>query len=195
MRYLFRQRIPPFDRVLLVESGSRHISEHLLPILRRAWNPNLTADLVTCYSGLPAGFPPQSRAFFIHDYPGRVGRRRLYHELRSLGYTVMGIFCAGEPIMTKWKWVLALHLPVKVFVVNENVDFFWLDYSQWRTIRHFILYRAGLAGAGAVRTLARLFLFPFTVLYLLLYAATVHLRRKVHSRKLHERVTHESHPG
>ena len=33
------------------------------------------------------------------------------------------------------------------------------------------------AGAGAVRTLARLFSFPFTLLYLLLYAAAVHVRR------------------
>jgi len=181
MRYFFRQRVPTFDRVLLVESGSRHIPEYLLPILRRAWRPDLIADLVTCYSGLPAGFPPQTRVFFIHDYPGRAGRRRLYDELRSLRYSVMGILCSGEPIMTKWKWALAFRLPVKVFVVNENVDFFWLDYSQWRTIRHFILYRAGLAGAGAVRTLARLLMFPFTVLYLLLFAAAVHLRRKVHS--------------
>jgi thiosulfate reductase cytochrome b subunit len=40
-----------------------------------------------------------------------------------------------------------------------------------------VLFRAGLAGAGAVRTLARFFLFPFTLLYLLLYATTVHFRR------------------
>lgn len=181
MRYFFRQRVPAFDRVLLVESGSRHLSEHLLPILRRAWKPDLRVDLVTCYSGLPAGFPPESRSFLIHHYPGRAGRRRLYRELRSHGYSVMGVLCAGEPIMTKWKWALALRLPVKVFVVNENVDFFWLDYSKWRTICHFILYRAGLAGAGAVGALARLLAFPVTLLYLLLYAAGVHLRRKVRS--------------
>ena len=191
MRYLFRQRIPPIDRVLLVESGPRHISEHLLPILRQAWRQDLLVDLVTCYSGVPAGFPPEAptghdpqvtshstRVFPVHHYRGRAGRRRLYRELRALGYTVLGIICSGEPIMTKWKWALALRLPVKVFVVNENADFFWLDYTQWRTIRQFVLFRAGLAGAGAVHTLARLVLFPFTVLYLLLYAAAVHLRRK-----------------
>lgn len=193
MRYFFRQRIPPCDRVLLVESGPRHISEHLLPILRRACGSHLMVDLVTCYVGAPAGYPPEAptthdpqptipstRLFYIHHYRGRAGRQRLYRELRALGCTVMGIICAGEPIMTKWKWALAANLPVKIFIVNENVDFFWLDYSQWRTICHFILVRAGLAGAGAVRTLARLLLFPFTLLYLLLYAATVHLRRKVH---------------
>ena len=53
----------------------------------------------------------------------------------------------------------------------------------------------GADGAGAVRTLVRFLMFPFTVLYLLLFAAAVHLRRKLHSRKLEERLTHESHPG
>ena len=47
-------------------------------------------------------------------------------------------------------------------------------------IRRFALLRSGLAGAGAVRTLARLFSFPFTLLYLLLYAMAVHVRRALH---------------
>jgi hypothetical protein len=40
-----------------------------------------------------------------------------------------------------------------------------------------VLLRAGLAGAGAVRTLARAISFPFTLFYLLLYASVVHARR------------------
>ena len=36
---------------------------------------------------------------------------------------------------------------------------------------------AGFAGSGAVRTLVRLISFPFTLLYLLLYATFVHSRR------------------
>ena len=72
---------------------------------------------------------------------------------------------------------MAWKLPAKVFVLNENGDYFWLDWAHWSVIRHFILYRAGLSGAGAVRTLALVILFPFTLLYLLLYAATAHLRR------------------
>ncbi len=187
MRYFFRQRIPPFTRVLLVESGSRHLSEHILAALRQHWNPDLAIDLVTCYGGVPAGYPPEAgpdapetatRVFRIFGYQGRAGRKRLYRELQD--YSVAGIICSGEPIMTKWKWALAARLPAKFFVLNENGDFFWLEYTQWRIIRHFILYRAGLSGAGAVRTLARLVLLPFTVLFLLLYAATVHVRRKVY---------------
>ncbi len=75
------------------------------------------------------------------------------------------------------KWMLAARLPGKVFVLNENGDSFWLDHGHLPAIRYFILFRAGLTGAGAVRTLARVVLFPFTLLYLILYALTVHLRR------------------
>jgi hypothetical protein len=189
MRYFFTERTPPFTRVLLVESGSRHLSEGLLGSLRRKWNPSLEIDLVTCYAGVPEGFPPEARSgappvagatrvFRVSDYPGRTGRKRLYRELRD--YPVVGIICSDEPIMTKWKWAIAALLPAKVFIINENGDYFWLQYSQWRVIRHFVLFRAGLSGASAVPTLARVLFFPFTMLFLLCYAAAVHLRRKVH---------------
>jgi len=79
--------------------------------------------------------------------------------------------------MTKWKWALALRVPAKVFILNENGDYFWIDPGHWGAIRGFVLFRAGLAGSGAVRTLVRMALFPFTLLYLLLYATTVHARR------------------
>ena len=79
--------------------------------------------------------------------------------------------------MTKWKWALTAHVPAKLFVVNENGDYFWLDWGHWAAIRHFVLYRAGLTGPDAVHTLARLALFPFTVLYLILFAASVHFGR------------------
>ncbi len=180
MRYFLRRRVPGFTRVLLVESGSRHLSEYLLTSLRQHWNSDLIIDLVTCYAGLPAGFPAATRVFNISEYSGRSGRQRLYRELRASGYSVLGIICSGEPVMTKWKWALAARLPAKVFVLNENADYFWVDYSQWRLICRFALYRAGFGGAGLIRALARLALFPFTLLYLLLYAATVHLRRKAY---------------
>ena len=74
---------------------------------------------------------------------------------------------------------MAARLPAKVFVLNENGDYFWVDWGHWSIIRHFALFRAGLAGSDAVRTLARLALFQFTLLYLLSYEATVHLARRL----------------
>jgi hypothetical protein len=177
MRLFFRRRIPPVERILLVESGSRSILEALLPRIRSAFGSRTPVDLVTCYPGLPEGLPPDSRVFRVSEYAGRAGRRRLYRELRSLGYSLLGIVCSGEPIMNKWKWALALQLPAKVFIVNENADFFWFDYGQRRTMIHFALVRSGWGGAGAVRTAAQFAVFPLTLVFLLLYAAAVHSRR------------------
>ena len=87
------------------------------------------------------------------------------------------MICSGEPIMNKWKWMIAYQVPAHTFLLNENGDYVWLDTEHLATLTEFAKYRSGLAGAGAVRTLARLFLFPFSLLFLLTYAAFVHLRR------------------
>jgi hypothetical protein len=134
--------------------------------------------LVSCFAALPAGFDAAStRVYRVSDYRGRSGRVRLYRELIANGYTHMGVICSGEPLMTKWKWALTWKVPAKVFIINENGDYFWLDRSHFKTIREFVLLRTGLAGSGAVRTLAGVAILPFTLLYLLLYAATQHVRR------------------
>jgi len=174
VRYFLRRRQPPVSRILLVESGSRHLIAHVLPLLRQTYLPPVSIDLVTCYPGQPEGIDSVYR---VADYPGARGRRKLYRALASNRYALMGMLCSAEPIMTKWKWSLAARLPVKVFVINENGDYFWLDRAHARAILHFALFRAGLTGSGAARTLGRLLLFPFTLLYLLLYASTVHIRR------------------
>ncbi len=178
MRYFFRKRLPEATRILLVESGSRYLFEELISGIRSSWGEDIFVDVVTCYAGLPKGFVPETtRVYRVTDYRGPAGRRRLFQELLRNRYSILGIICSAEPIMTKWKWALALRLPAKVFVLNENGDYFWLDYGHWKAMRQFVLYRAGLAGAGAVRTLARLIFFPFTLCYLLIYAGTVHLAR------------------
>ena len=179
MRYFLSNRVPPFTRVLLIESGRRELLEDLLKGLYDV-HPNMTADLVTCYGGAPEHFRlGRGRVYRVTDYPDSASRKRFSAELAANGYSVAGIVCSAEPIMTKWKWVLALRLPAKVFVLNENGDYFWLDRGHWSHIRHFVLFRAGLSGSGAVRTLGRLALFPFALVYLVLVAMTVHLRRRL----------------
>jgi hypothetical protein len=179
VRYLLTARQPEAAAILLVESGSRGILERLLPPLRESWGKGVPVDLVSCYATLPAGFPPETRLYRVMDFRGREGRGRLYRELARNRYSHVGIVCSAEPLMTRWKWMLAVRLPAKVFVINENADYFWLDRTHLENIWGFVLLRTGLAGAGAVRLLARLFSFPFTFLYLLLYATTVHARRKL----------------
>ena len=177
MRHFFRRDIPPLTRILLIESGSRHLFDTLIPKLYQIWGDAIEVDLVTCFAGVPEGF--RGTVSRVTDYTEPVSRAQLLNNLKSREYAAIGIICAAEPIMTKWKWWLAAKIPAKAFIINENCDFFWLDWGQWRLILHFMLFRAGLTGAAAVPAIARMLFFPVTLAYLLLYAGAVHLRRKI----------------
>lgn len=166
--------------MVIVESGSRHLLEDLLPGLYEIHGDSLELDLVTCYAGLPAGFrPDRGRVWRITEYPGAGGRAQVVRELQARHHSIVGIVCSNEAIMTKWKWMLAARLPAKLFILNENGDYFWVDRGNWSTLLHFVLFRAGLTGAGAVVTMGRILLFPVSVLYLLAFAGVVHLRRSI----------------
>ena len=177
MRYFLSRHIPRPHRILIVESGARSLVEKVTPGLREAWGNDVDLDLVTCYSGLPEGFPEYTRVYRTGNYRGPEGRNRLYRELREGRYALLGIVCSGEPILLKWKLAFAWHVPAKIFIINENGDYFWFDRGHLDLLRQIVLLRSGLADAGAVRTLARLVSFPFTLTYLLLYATAVHCRR------------------
>jgi len=180
VRYFLSRRLPEASAILLVESGARSLLEGLIPGLRETWGEEIPIDLVTCYPTLPRGFAAgTTRLYRVTDYRGREGRRKLYRQLAANRYGLLGMVCSAEPLMTKWKWALALRIPAKVFIINENGDYFWLDRGHLTPLREFVFYRSGLAGAGAVRTLARLVSFPFTLGYLLLYATVVHVRRSL----------------
>jgi uncharacterized Fe-S cluster-containing radical SAM superfamily protein len=179
MKYWLSRAEPQGMRILLIESGSRSLMESTVPLLLNSWAGDYRFDLVTCYGGVPDCLPPDTDVFRVYDYATPERRAELLRELRSRDYAYAGMICSAEPIMTKWKWMLALRVPAKVFIVNENGDYFWLNRENWTTVREFALVRAGLAGAGAARTIARLLAFPFAVLYLLLYALQAHGRRKL----------------
>ena len=178
MRYCLSAHIPEPSAILLVESGSRGIVESLIPGLRHTWGEDVAIDLVSCYATLPRGFDTaNTRLYRVADYRGSKARAELLRKLRRNQYSQIGIVCSGEPLMTKWKWMLALRLSAKIFVINENGDYFWLDRKHLKPIRQIVLLRAGLAEAGAVRTLARVLLFPLSLVYLVAYASFVHARR------------------
>src|SRR5260370_37770782 len=108
MRYFFRRYAPGFSRVLLVESGSRHILEKLLPSLYAVHGERMVLDLVTCYPGAPFGFLAQRGCIYrVTDFPNTAARKRLVGELAANKYSALGIVCSGEPILTTWKWALA----------------------------------------------------------------------------------------
>lgn len=182
IRSFLRQSVPGrFRRVLLVESGSRHLLEELIPGIYKA-HPGVIIDLVTCYAGQPAALPDDARIFRVTDYGGAAGREKLLGDLRPNGYDVLGLICSAEPIMTKWKWWLAWKLDkAKSFALNENGDYFWIDRGHASILFHFVMFRLGMSGAGAPATIVRLLLLPFSALGLVLFAAGVHLRRAIRS--------------
>src|SRR5260370_40566651 len=110
MRIFQPRPIPRSPRGLRGESGSPRRFEELLPGLYETY-PAMQADLATCFAGLPEGFlEDRGRVYRIGDYPNRPARKRLYTELRTRGYDVVGIICSAEPIMTKGKWALAFRI-------------------------------------------------------------------------------------
>ncbi len=177
MKYVFSLAQPAGARILLIESGSRAILEGTIAHLQSGWGEGMPIDLVTCYAGLPAGLDDNAKVFHTADYATPELRQKLASELATRDYAYAGMICAAEPIMNKWKWFLAAKIPAKFFVINENGDYFWINRRNAKAMRGFVLVRMGLAGAGAVRTLGRLLIFPFAVLYLLLYAGVAHFRR------------------
>lgn len=132
-------------------------------------------DLMTCFAGAPAGV--NGKVYRVTEYVTQEARKALFRELAANDYQTLGIICSAEPIMSKWKWMLALRIPAKMFVLNENGDYVWVDRHHAALLWEFVRLRTGLAGAGAVRTFARLALFPFTLAYLVLYATAAHARR------------------
>lgn len=166
--------------MLLVESGARGVFDRLIPRLYEVHGEEIEVDLVTCYPGIPAGF--RGRVIRVQDHSGSAARGRLYRELGSGGYSVVGILCSGEPIMTRWKWMLAARLHAKVLIINENADTLWIDWSHRKHIVRLARVRLGFTGASAIPSLWRILLLPFSAIFLLLYAATVHARRFMHTR-------------
>jgi hypothetical protein len=177
LRYFFRRYIPPFTRVLLVESGSRGAFDTLVPLLYQIHGEAMELDLLTCHSTTPTGF--RGRVYRVEDYPHPAARRRFFRELASREYAALGILCSGEPIMTKWKWALVARLPAKVFVINEFAGFLYVDWGQVRNLTAFARVRMGLSGAAATPAMLRLLMFPIALLYLLLFAAIVHTKRRI----------------
>jgi hypothetical protein len=177
IRSFIRTKVPPFKKVLLVESGSRDLLEDLIPGIYKS-HKDVQIDLVTCYASQPKALNDQARVFRVTDYGGGgSGREKLLQDVSQQDYDVLGLICSAEPIMTKWKWWLAWKLPAKPFALNENGDYFWIDRAHWDIVLHFVLFRIGMTGAGAPAAIARLLFLPISATGLVLFACAAHLRR------------------
>ncbi|MCP5115210.1 MAG: hypothetical protein GY953_30630, partial [bacterium] len=95
MRYFLRRRVPELSRVLLIESGSRHLLDTYLPGFY-ADNPNTTVDLITCYPDQPSSFRPEAGSIFrVADYPDTPARRAFHRQLKANRYAAAVMICSG----------------------------------------------------------------------------------------------------
>ncbi len=182
MRLFLRPSGVAMDSVLFIESGSRGLAERFLTHLYTS-HPAQRVDVLTCYEGAPSSFDPsRGSVISIHSAGGFSGRRQLITGLAHNGYSVVGILCSGEPIMTRWKWAVALRVPAKLLVVNENVDYFWFDRGNFGSMRAMVKHRFGMHTVSSPQLAISAILFPFVFLYLLAYAGWIHTRRLLRSQ-------------
>ena len=185
MRWFLSLGTPSVSRLLLIESGPRSVTDKVLPRLRHSFGPAVTIDLLTCLPTDPAelsprGAPP-ARVWRVTPCRDANSRWELLGRLRGERHPVAVVLCADSPVMLSWKFAALLLLPSKFIVVNENIDYFWLDRGHLSNLKNLLLERAGLQPDPAIRIAARALAFPFTLAYLLGYAAWVHARRAVNA--------------
>lgn len=168
---------PKFDRLLVVESGRRPAAERFLHSLYTVENSQ-HVDVLTCYGSAPSAFDStKGRLFKTQEAVTRSSRRQIFDAWKQANYSAVCVLCTGDDIMTRWKWAIALRLPVKVLLVNESADWFWLDRGHVRDIGRMVRHRMGPLNLIPFRTLRQIVVFPFTLLFLLAFAAVAHSRR------------------
>lgn len=170
MRGFFKRLTPSTSRILLIESGPRPLGELTVERLKQVFGPEIQVDALHCQASPPDGV---ERSWGVNA----MGRWALLRELRREGHPTAALLAGGDPIMAPWRWAMLALLPAKFLIVNENGDFFWLDRDNSATLVQFVQQRSGLGGESAVRSLARIVLIPLAFVYLLAYAAAIHVIR------------------
>jgi hypothetical protein len=174
MKYFFRRRVPVADDVLFLESGSPEVARRVLERIRKLL-PDARYHLCTCQTDVPPAV--FASVFRASDYPAAWQKLSLLYSFRRRGWKILVILCTGEPILWRWKMLALVLLPAKVLVVNENADFFWLEWENRRTLRRLLENRWGVNRIRISRNFFRALVFPLTLLVLLATAGFLCLRR------------------
>ncbi|MBI1956214.1 MAG: hypothetical protein HYS38_07445 [Acidobacteria bacterium] len=174
MKYFFRKKVPLAHDVLFIESGSPEVTRRVLEGIRQIF-PDARYHLLTCWPDAPS--VRFDTVFRASEYPSGWSKLRLLLTIRRKGWEVMAILCTGERILWRWKMLALALIPANVLVVNENADFFWLHWGNWRTLRQLLAVRWAANLGGLFWTALRALAFPFTLLFLLFIAAFLYTRR------------------
>src|SRR5579884_1871662 len=164
MKDFFRRRVPVPGDILLIESGSPDVALRATAGIRKFF-PKARFHLCTCFANSVAeGYESVYR---VTEYPGTWKKLGLLFAFRRRPWDVLVILCTREPILWRWKALAALLIPAKVLIVNENADFFWLDWANRRAMRLLLSHRWGVNLEQSFYTLLRALIFPVTFLILL----------------------------
>lgn len=174
MKYFFRRKFPGAADVLLIESGSPEVARRALGKIREHF-PDARYHLLTCWPDPPTGL--YRSVFRAADYPTGWEKLRLLLSLARRKWRVLVILCTGEPVLWRWKMLAVALFPSKVLIVNENADFFWVDWTHRRHVRQFLAVRWGVNRDEITATALRALVFPLTLLFLILTALYLYARR------------------
>ena len=188
MRGFFQRRDKPLRRILLIESGPRETGELLLSrlfVLDGEKPSTLQCDVLTCYTTPPDSFGPTRGALLsVHTSEATTNRRAYVNKLASDPYDAVFILCTGSGVLAKWKWAIAAKSKSRLVIADEYGEWFFVAFQNLGQLAVLLVRRLNLASFPLLFVaVAKIFIAPFVVAYLALYAAGVHLRRWGRMRK------------
>ena len=150
------------------------MGEKAVVCLSKAFGAGVPIDVLGCRRT-----PPLGAETYGDVSEARTLSRRLaiLRRIRRGGYSVAGVLSSGDSTMALWKLAAIIVVPAKFLVLNENVDFFWIDRGHWTNAVALLQQRSGLGGESTVRSMAWFAALPFAALFLLCYATWVHVTR------------------
>ncbi len=175
MRWFLSGRVPNAARILLVESGSRHLLERAVAAMSRHF-PEAKFDLCTCFPGTLETVAVE-KVWRVNEARSAGAKLSLARAVVRTRPPIAALLFSGEPVMFNWKILLLALLPSKIIVINEHGDFFWLDRKNLKILRSFVGARLGVGGDAFLRAISQLLVFPFVLLYLVFYALVTYLAR------------------
>lgn len=175
MKWFLSGRAPHATKILLVESGSRHLLERAAAEMSRHF-PTAKFDLCTCYTGVLEAVAVDQvwRVNEVRSFGAKLSMARAVIRTRP---PIAALLFSGEPVMFNWKMLLLAALPSKIIVINEHGDFFWLDRKNLALLRSFVGARLGVGGDAFLRAVSQVLVFPFVFLFLVFYTLVTYLAR------------------
>ena len=183
MKWFLHKRTPPVTRLLLIESGYREETGQLIPHLRDHVCGSAPIDLFTYLPDNPEGLGEHTQIWRSYDAVSNAERWALLQRLRKEKHPAVAIICGGSPMLRLWKYVLVVMLPSKIFLIQDQSVFFWLDFWHWQVITSYVTDQCRQLLEQFLRAMVQWISLPFTLCLLLAFAIKAHIGRLVRSSR------------